>query len=796
MRYKMKSIRSKVMAWSVSILILLILILFFGAFNTYKNSIESTVKEAMASTASDSAWHLSNFLDGYLAPLEKLAEDDVVKSMHLAIQKEVISLQINPNYENVAVIDLTGRAYYLDGSEIDLSDRPYIQKALQGDRSLSEMIISRKTGDAVIVAAVPIYDEDEVVGALIARLDMNLLKQYLSTQSVNKTYDTFIISDKGSIVMVSNPLVFHNLECLNIDELITKDSTFKGFSEIVKSSASIMGGDSELKLDDKDYFTHYESIPSTNWKIFITMPRSEMTNKLSSVLFILIGIAFIISVGAIIFTWNIIKKYTAPILELDRLMEKGSSGDFNVYFNPTSEDEISRLGISFNRLMDKIKTLTYYDPVTHALNRNVFKNRIRHLCKVDQKNKFTLIMILIDDIKKLSETKGFEYTDSILNILAERVRNELGEEQNLYRFDSDTLMITSECYEHQNQEVELLAQSILNLIQEPMYLKGGYEVSRVKASIGIYHRCEEREYEDPVMAVTVATKYAYQTQSEAPIVYDASIHLYEEAHQNLIVEIYNGIKNDEFVLYYQPLFNLENRGFAKQEALIRWHHPKHGLLFPDAFIEIAEKYDAIVELDYWVIENACKTIEKWQLEKLILKPVSVNVTAKTFEDAHFIHRVETILSMYKIPAHILEFEITERVVIKEVEKNVATLHKLKRLGIKTTLDDFGIGYSSLSYLINLPIDSVKIDRSFIEQMSSRSEAKSIVSAIINLCQSINLLVVAEGIENYEEFEYLKNCNCEIGQGYYFSKPLTIEALEQRYLSNNEIRRLQIETEYY
>ena len=135
-------------------------------------------------------------------------------------------------------------------------------------------------------------------------------------------------------------------------------------------------------------------------------------------------------------------------------------------------------------------------------------------------------------------------------------------------------------------------------------------------------------------------------------------------------------------------------------------------------------------------------------------------------------------------------------VIKEVEKNVATLHKLKRLGIKTTLDDFGIGYSSLSYLINLPIDSVKIDRSFIEQMSSRSEAKSIVSAIINLCQSINLLVVAEGIENYEEFEYLKNCNCEIGQGYYFSKPLTIEALEQRYLSNNEIRRLQIETEYY
>ena len=784
------------MALSVSILILLILILFFGAFNTYKKSIESTVKEAMASTASDSAWHLSNFLDGYLAPLEKLAEDDVVKSMHLAIQKEVISLQINPNYENVAVIDLTGRAYYLDGSEIDLSDRPYIQKALQGERSLSEMIISRKTGDAVIVAAVPIFDGDEVVGALIARLDMNLLKQYLSTQSVNKTYDTFIISNKGSIVMISNPQVFHNLECLNIDELIALDGTFQGFSEIIKASTSTTGGESELKLDDQNYFTHYETIPNTNWKIYITMPLSEMTNKLSSVLFILIGIAFIISIGTIIFTWNIIKKYTAPILELDRLMEKGSSGDFNVYFKPTTEDEISRLGISFNRLMDKIKTLTYYDPVTHALNRNVFKNSIRHLCKMDQKYEFSLIMILVDDIKKLTEKKGFEYTDSILNILADRIRSELVEEQNLYRFDSDTLIITSECSEHHIQDVEMLAQSILRLIQEPMYLKGGYEVSKINASIGIYHRSEEREYEDPVMAVTVATKYAHQTQSEVPIIYDASIHLFEEAHQNMIIEIYKGIKNDEFVLYFQPLFNLKNRSFAKQEALIRWHHPKHGLMYPDAFIEIAEKYDAIVELDYWVIENACKTIEKWQFEKFVLKPVSVNVTAKTFEDNQFIDRVESILRKYKVPANILEFEITERVVIKEVEKNVETLYKLKRLGIKTTLDDFGIGYSSLSYLINLPIDSVKIDRSFIEQMSSRSEAKSIVSAIINLCQSINLLVVAEGIENYEEFEYLKNCDCEIGQGYYFSKPLTIEVLEQRYLSNTEMRHLRIEAEYY
>lgn len=625
---------------------------------------------------------------------------------------------------------------------------------------------------------------------------MNLLKQYLSTQSVNKTYDTFIISDKGSIVMISNPQVFHNLECLNIDELIALDGTFQGFSEIIKASTSTTGGESELKLDDQNYFTHYETIPNTNWKIYITMPLSEMTNKLSSVLFILIGIAFIISIGTIIFTWNIIKKYTAPILELDRLMEKGSSGDFNVYFKPTTEDEISRLGISFNRLMDKIKTLTYYDPVTHALNRNVFKNSIRHLCKMDQKYEFSLIMILVDDIKKLTEKKGFEYTDSILNILADRIRSELVEEQNLYRFDSDTLIITSECSEHHIQDVEMLAQRILRLIQEPMYLKGGYEVSKINASIGIYHRSEEREYEDPVMAVTVATKYAHQTQSEVPIIYDASIHLFEEAHQNMIIEIYKGIKNDEFVLFFQPLFNLKNRSFAKQEALIRWHHPKHGLMYPDAFIEIAEKYDAIVELDYWVIENACKTIEKWQFEKFVLKPVSVNVTAKTFEDNQFIDRVESILRKYKVPANILEFEITERVVIKEVEKNVETLYKLKRLGIKTTLDDFGIGYSSLSYLINLPIDSVKIDRSFIEQMSSRSEAKSIVSAIINLCQSINLLVVAEGIENYEEFEYLKNCDCEIGQGYYFSKPLTIEVLEQRYLSNTEMRHLRIEAEYY
>ena len=200
-------------------------------------------------------------------------------------------------------------------------------------------------------------------------------------------------------------------------------------------------------------------------------------------------------------------------------------------------------------------------------------------------------------------------------------------------------------------------------------------------------------------------------------------------------------------------------------------------MYPGDFIEIAEMYDVILQIDFWVMEEACRILTKWEKQAIMAKPISVNVTSKTFESKHFLKKVDELLSRYEIKPGLLEFEITERVVIRNMEENISILQQLKLRGIKISIDDFGIGYSSLSYLVKLPIDSVKIDRSFIEQMNHSKSAKVIVSTIISLCKALELQVIAEGIELESELKYLEDNQCDIGQGYYFSKPVTLEEIE-------------------
>ncbi|MDH8679296.1 EAL domain-containing protein [Fusibacter bizertensis] len=772
----MRSLRVKVTLFSSLLLISLITIMFFGAFNVYRSSLENTIMESMHSSADDSAWYLKNFIDGYLAPLEKLADHTLVKTMNMEAQLDVISKQINPNYENVAVIDLLGIAHYIDGDKIDLSDRPYIKKALTGNRSISEVIISRKTGENVIVAAVPIIDADRVVGALIARLDMSLLQQYISTRSLNTTNDTFIISNEGSVVMASGN--HKEINEKNLFSLATEDLDYENFSAFIKAREAFESGSGEFELEGTHYYVCYKSIVGTKWKIYIAIKKQLIVNKLRDVLIILTSVGVIISIMALTLTWSMIKKYTSPILELNQLVEKGSEGDFNVHFIPTTKDEIAHLGLSFNKLMETIKTLTYFDPVTHALNRNVLKAEMNASINNESIESFSLIMFQVEGLQLLKEVHGFECEDTILKEFNSRILTTLTDGDRVYRFDEDTLVVKLS-WEHDSDENMIQsykrAKQILDLLEESYRVNT--KTLNLLFNVGIYTRSLENSHEDPILSVLAATNYAKQLDGERIVRFDNKLHQTMDEQKNLINELYRAVRSDEFVLMYQPLYKLKDKKVAKMEALIRWNHPQKGLMYPGDFIEIAEMYDVILQIDFWVMEEACRILTKWEKQAIMAKPISVNVTSKTFESKHFLKKVDELLSRYEIKPGLLEFEITERVVIRNMEENISILQQLKLRGIKVSIDDFGIGYSSLSYLVKLPIDSVKIDRSFIEQMNHSKSAKVIVSTIISLCKALELQVIAEGIELESELKYLEDNQCDIGQGYYFSKPVTLEEIE-------------------
>jgi EAL domain-containing protein (putative c-di-GMP-specific phosphodiesterase class I) len=255
----------------------------------------------------------------------------------------------------------------------------------------------------------------------------------------------------------------------------------------------------------------------------------------------------------------------------------------------------------------------------------------------------------------------------------------------------------------------------------------------------------------------------------------------------LETDLRTAVENGELELNYQPIIELETNRVTGMEALVRWNHPKHGLILPDKFIPIAEEANLIVPIGSWVLKEACRQGSRWVNEyggEFGLS-ITVNLSIRQFQQSELVKIVAEMLNQSLLPPQCLILEITETLMIQNTEAMIEKLQALKDLGIRLAIDDFGTGYSSLSYLHRFPVDILKIDRSFIEKINQGKEGRAVARAIIMMGDSLNLRVIAEGIENAEQIVALKHLGCESGQGYYFSKPLAEEAMNE-FLSNSEI----------
>jgi diguanylate cyclase (GGDEF)-like protein len=427
-------------------------------------------------------------------------------------------------------------------------------------------------------------------------------------------------------------------------------------------------------------------------------------------------------------------------------------------------------------MMDKIKTLTQYDPLTELLNQYVLEKDVEALINNEKSGGFSLIMVAIDKFGLINETYGYNIGDAILVEIAKRISGFVTEHSQVYRYKGDKFVLLSMEEEEDTQEK---ARKLLSALTE------SYQIAEktidTNISIGVFIRNENNWSEEPLNAVTQAKNYAKYLGSNQIQIFDQQIHNKIMVMKELQADILNGLQEGQFFLVYQPLFYLNNEYIAEVEALIRWNHPEKGLLYPDKFIDLAEASGMIINIDQWVIETACKQLKSWKESNKPPILLSINISAKTFETEKFIPDLIRMLEKYNVDASLIQLEITERMVINNVEESIYKLNMLRSMGIHVAIDDFGIGYSSLSYIVRLPIDSIKIDKSFVQNITSSKEAKAIVSTIINLCKSLNLNVIAEGIESKIELDYLRSNQCDIGQGYYFSKPVTIVEIEKYHL---------------
>ncbi|MEH6650656.1 MAG: EAL domain-containing protein [Motiliproteus sp.] len=419
-----------------------------------------------------------------------------------------------------------------------------------------------------------------------------------------------------------------------------------------------------------------------------------------------------------------------------------------------------------------LERIAYYDPLTSLPNRALFHDRLLHEITNCRRHghRLALLFLDLDRFKHVNDSFGHSIGDELLKVIAERLVAEVRENDTVTRLGGDEFtIIVSELT--QVSSITSLVERILEQMQAAIPLAG--HQLHVGASIGIALYPEDGEDAETLIQHADMAMYQAKEQGRNAFNYFTPA-LQERASSRLMLEnqIRSGLENQQFELYYQPKLELHSRRVLGMEALIRWNHPDSGLIMPNDFIPVAEESGLIEKLGHWVLEQACRQTQQWHLQGFSHLRVAVNLSARQFSNAELVDDISQILQQTGLPADALELEITESMVVDNSAAAVKTLDKLRALGVEISIDDFGTGYSNLQCLKQFPLNSLKIDRSFVRDLTTDREDAAIVRAIILMSRGLGLNVIAEGIETQEQLDFLMENHCPMGQGYLFSKPLT------------------------
>lgn len=434
----------------------------------------------------------------------------------------------------------------------------------------------------------------------------------------------------------------------------------------------------------------------------------------------------------------------------------------------------------------------FHDSLTKLPNRALFNDRLNqaHVRTARRQGSVGLLYIDLDNFKLINDSLGHQAGDQLLVEVGRRLTDSIRSEDTLGRMGGDEFVILMDLATE--GDAVLTAERIQSQFKRPFKI-ANREFS-ISVSIGI--ALGDAAHGDPESLVRNADVAMYRAKSGGKarhVVFNASMHHDGLLRLTLENDLRHALERNELIVYYQPIVNLESGELAGVEALARWQHPERGLLAPVEFISIAEETGLIVPIGGWVLEQACRQIMAWRSEfpDQSALMVNVNLSPRQFQEPHLVETISRALRESGLAPAWLKLEITEGVIMRDVESAIKTLWQLKEIGVQLAIDDFGMGYSSLSYLKQLPLDILKIDRTFVHGIGHNAEDTAIVRAIIAMAKSLNLSIVGEGIETAEQASLLQEWDCERGQGFFFSRPVAADDLSAllRHPQQDRIKRL-------
>ncbi len=427
----------------------------------------------------------------------------------------------------------------------------------------------------------------------------------------------------------------------------------------------------------------------------------------------------------------------------------------------------------------KLRNLLFYDPLTKLPNRTLFHERLEQAILNSQERDMPLALFCVDldRFKDINDTLGHKAGDELLVQVAKRIKSGVRKSDIVSRLCGDEFsVILSEI--KLRESISLLAMRLIHLLQQPFYI-AEQEVF-IDASIGIsIYPDDAKEVDSLLKNANTAMHFAKERARGSFQHFRSQMNKRLTHRLNLENQLRHALEEEQFLLYYQPKYSLAEEKIVGAEALVRWQHPKEGMISPAEFIPIAEASSMIIALGEWVLRTACRQIKTWEKEGLGSLRISVNLSSRQFQNRQLLQLIKDTLEETQLESSQLELEITESTVMEDPNQTAELLQDIQKLGVRIAIDDFGTGYSSLAYLKKFPVNTLKIDQSFVADLTKDSDEEAIIDSIIQMAAGLKLDVVAEGVETQEQLDFFKKRQCKEVQGYFFSKPLPAKAFAKK-----------------
>ncbi|AXU84115.1 TPA: EAL domain-containing protein [Clostridioides difficile] len=646
--------------------------------------------------------------------------------------KNLLDEMENQKFYTMAIVDINGNAENTKGDKFSVKDREFFKNSIKGKKYVSSPYVDEVNKSIKKIAiSVPLLNNDKVVGVLYCTYNINTLMKLINISFYENNSISYVVKNDGTIILHPQGDSLSK----NIYKLLEQDNDIQEVNRLKKELQENKTGATVLNMLEERRYLGYATMDNGNsennyikdWNLIFSIPETVVFSNSKQIIN-----------RAVYAVLSIVLIFVAIIFYI-------------IYIKKSNEKEIL--------------SLAYEDKVTYIGNQNKFYRECSKYLLDKPSLNYIIVYFDINNFKMINDTFGYEFGDNLLITIAKALKEELTEGEVYARLSSDYFAIFCDYKNGRNKIIRKL-DNIRSNIESNLSI-----VFEISLCVGIYFVEEgEVDIQKAVNKANMARSVAKGKNINYAI-YNEDVRNKLSEESMILDDIKIALVKNQFEVYYQPKFSLVTGEMIGSEALIRWNHPEHGFISPAVFIPIAEKSKLILKIGRFVFERVCNDLSEWKKQGKKIVPVSVNLSRVELYQPDIVKFINKTIQMYNLSSDFIEIEITETVAINELNILKNVLNELRKHGFSISMDDFGTGYSSISCLRDMPIDILKLDKSFLGGIEHDERSRNIAKSIVSLAKSLDLVVIIEGVESKEQAELMKQFGCDLVQGFYFARPM-------------------------